>query len=235
MTIQPATAAPSPGSSGGGGAARLAETFDQFLTLLTTQLKHQNPLDPMDSSEFVRQLVQFTQVEQTLSTNKKLDDMIGLQTENRTVGALGYIGKTVEVAAEDLPLVDGAATLTYRVDQPVANAKIVIKDANGTVLFSLPASSEQGSHRFVWDGKGPDGEQLPDGAYKAAVSASDAEGNSVALDSAIVARVTGLESGEDGLMLELGPVRAPASAVVAVHDTTVAASEPTADATTTNQ
>ena len=228
MASTPATAAPvSPASSGGGSAARLAENFDQFLMLLTTQLRHQNPLDPMDSNEFVRQLVQFTEVEQAVATNQKLDDMIELQSANRTLGALGYLGRTVEVAGPDLPLVDGSASLTYRVDAAVTGAKVVIKDANDTVLFSLPVSAEPGAHGFAWDGSGPGGVQLPDGAYRVSVTATDSDGNIVALDSAVIARVTGLESGADGLMLELGPVRVSANDVVAVRESAAAATATT--------
>ena len=59
--------------------ASLAETFDTLLTLLTTQLQYQDPLDPMDTNEFTSQLVEFTGVEQAISTNKKLDQLISLQ------------------------------------------------------------------------------------------------------------------------------------------------------------
>ena len=76
-------------------SASLAETFDTFLTLLTTQLQYQDPLDPMDTNEFTSQLVEFTSVEQAMATNKKLDSLIALQNSMQINDAVGYIGKTV--------------------------------------------------------------------------------------------------------------------------------------------
>src|SRR3546814_13785327 len=75
--------------------ASLAETFDTFLTLLTTQLQHQDPLNPMDTNEFTSQLVEFTGVEQAISTNQKLDALIGLQADRQLNDAVGYIDKLV--------------------------------------------------------------------------------------------------------------------------------------------
>ena len=91
----------------------LAETFDTFLTLLTTQLQYQDPLDPMDTNEFTSQLVEFTGVEQAISTNKKLDSLISLQTDMQLNNAVGYIGKTVSADSIMLMLQDGQSTITY--------------------------------------------------------------------------------------------------------------------------
>ena len=78
--------------------AKLAENFDTFLQLLTTQLQHQDPLSPMESNEFVAQLVQFSEVEQAIASNKSLEKLIDLQNTNQATAAIGYIGQTVEAA-----------------------------------------------------------------------------------------------------------------------------------------
>ncbi|MCC7047960.1 MAG: hypothetical protein IT562_14710, partial [Alphaproteobacteria bacterium] len=74
--------------------SKLAENFDQFLTLLTTQLKNQDPLSPMDSAQFTQQLVSFAGVEQQINTNKNLETLLSLQKSNQMVGALDLMGKT---------------------------------------------------------------------------------------------------------------------------------------------
>src|SRR3546814_13851877 len=93
--------------------ASLAETFDTFLTLLTTQLQHQDPLNPMDTNEFTSQLVEFTGVEQAISTNQKLDALIGLQADMQLNDAVGYIDKLVGADGIILMLQDGDSTITY--------------------------------------------------------------------------------------------------------------------------
>src|SRR5205085_2047584 len=75
----------------------LANNFTQFLTLLTTQLKNQNPLDPMDTNQFTQQLVQFAQVEQQLKSNDQLSTLVSLQKTTQSTAALNYVGHMVAV------------------------------------------------------------------------------------------------------------------------------------------
>lgn len=107
------TTGASSGSGSGGLSASIGADYNNFLTLLTTQLKHQDPLSPMDTTQFVQQLVQFSQVEQSITTNKKLDSLISLSGNNQAVGALGYIGKTIESNGDTGTLADGSARFTY--------------------------------------------------------------------------------------------------------------------------
>lgn len=74
---------------------KLAEDFDQFLNLLTTQLQNQDPLNPMDSNEFTNQIVQFSQVEQAINTNQKLDSLVSLQLASISGAALNYVGMDI--------------------------------------------------------------------------------------------------------------------------------------------
>src|SRR5262245_29800369 len=92
---------------------KLTENFDQFLALLTTQLKNQDPLSPMDSSEFTNQLVQFAGVEQQIATNKNLESLVTLQKSSQVMGALELMGKKVEVSGTTVPLQDKSATFVY--------------------------------------------------------------------------------------------------------------------------
>ena len=81
---------------------KLADDFQQFLTLLTTQLQNQDPLSPMDSTEFTNQLVQFAQVEQSINSNQKLDDLVALQLSSISSVALGYVGMDISYISSDM-------------------------------------------------------------------------------------------------------------------------------------
>src|SRR3954468_21748675 len=80
----------------------LAGNFNTFLTLLTTQLKNQNPLDPLDTNQFTQQLVQFAQVEQQMKSNDQLQTLVSLQQSAQATAALSYVGSTV--------VLDGSST-----------------------------------------------------------------------------------------------------------------------------
>src|SRR5436305_350324 len=94
----PGNTSTTPATSKTGGAASIGKTFDQFLTLLTTQLKNQDPLSPTDSSQFTSQLVQFSQVEQAIDTNTKLDTLIATNQSNQLLQASTFLGHDVEAA-----------------------------------------------------------------------------------------------------------------------------------------
>lgn len=98
--------------SRGTGISNLAENFDNFLTILITQLQNQDPLSPMESNEFTSQLVQFTGVEQQVLQNKNLEELIRLQSANQTLSAVSFIGKLVEATGDTNTLTDGEATFS---------------------------------------------------------------------------------------------------------------------------
>src|SRR3546814_13205019 len=90
----------------------ISATFDSFLTLLTTQLRYQDPISPMDTNEFTSQLVQFSQVEQSIQQNDNLETLIALQGANQIAFAASLTGKNVEIAGDALELEEGES-LTY--------------------------------------------------------------------------------------------------------------------------
>ena len=196
----------------------LAQTFDTFLSLLTTQLQNQDPLDPMKSEEFTQQLVQFTGVEQAINTNKKLDQLIQINSGNQINGLVSFIGNTVEVTSDQLALTDGAATITYDLDSNAANTTVSIVDQTGRTVRTLSAETAAGKHRLVWDGLSASGAQLPDGIYNFSIAAVDADNATVPVVAGTQGRVTGIEVLDDGIHFNLGPLSVPASSVVAVHE-----------------
>jgi flagellar basal-body rod modification protein FlgD len=167
----------------------IAGNFQTFLTLLTTQLKNQNPLDPLDTNQFTAQLVQFAGVEQQLKQNDQLATLVSLQKSAQSTAALEFVGKTVSVDGATAPLQDGAATWGLTVPKP-ATATINIKSATGQTVYSGNYSLDAGARQpFVWDGKDSSGLQWPDGNYTIAITAKDANGQPVAVATEIEAPV----------------------------------------------
>ena len=196
---------------------RLAENFDTFLKLLTTQLKYQDPLEPMKSNEFVSQLVQFSQVEQAIESNKSLEKLLALQTTSQTTAALNYIGSVIEATGAIAPLQNGKAEYRYTLDQDADATLLVISDADGVVVSSTAGKTLTGTHDFIWDGLDRSGKTMPPGNYRLTVTARDSEGALIEATTTVAGRVTGIRTDETGAILMLDDVEIPLSDVSAVR------------------
>ena len=178
-TALPATS--SSGSLSSTAGSTLAGNFQTFLTLLTTQLQNQNPLDPLDTNQFTQQLVQFAGVEQQLKTNDSLATLVSLQQTTQATQALGFVGKTATVDGSTTALTNSSASWNLGVVSN-ANVNISITNSTGQTVFSNQYSVQAGQNQpFTWDGKGTDGTQWPDGQYKLTATATDTAGNTVAV------------------------------------------------------
>ena len=183
----------------------LSADMDTFLTMLTTQLQYQDPLDPMDAAEYTNQLVQYSNVEQAIQTNTKLDNLLNLSIYNLGVQASTYVGKTVQAIGDMMPLDGGVGKATYTLSKNVSECTIVVKDANGNVVYNTIGENSAGAHDFVWDGKNSAGEQRPDGAYQIVVNTTVPSGEtSAAVTTTVFGRVTGVASDDSGIYLGLG-------------------------------
>ncbi|EME71151.1 flagellar hook capping protein [Paramagnetospirillum caucaseum] len=192
-TVDNAAAAANAASTGTGssaGKATLGSNFNTFLTMLTTQLKHQDPLSPMDSTQFTNQLVQFSSVEQQINANSNLEKLIKLQQTSQTSQGISYLGQTVEVAGTDLPLQDGAASLSYTLPKEARDVKIQIKDSSGTLVNTATGETSSGRHEMSWNGKDSSGTQLGDGRYSISVVATAADGSAITATSTTFGRIT---------------------------------------------
>ena len=184
---------------------QLSADMNTFLTLLTTQLKYQDPLDPMDTAEFTNQLVQYSSVEQAIQTNTKLDTLLNMSMSNLGAQAVSYIGKVAQVLGDVMPMEGGHAKATYTLDKNVSSAVITIKDMSGKIVYSETAETTAGTHEFTWDGKDSDGNQLEDGAYQIVVSTTVPNGESAAnVTTTIFGKVTGVASDSNGVYIGLG-------------------------------
>ncbi len=173
--------------------ATIANNFNTFLQLLTTQLKNQNPLDPLDTNQFTQQLVQFAQVEQQMKSNDQLASLVALTKSAQATTALAYVGSTVVVDGASTRLSGGQASWTLNVNKPVTATVVIKDDATGQTAFSGTFAVNPGSQRFTWDGHGNDGKVWPAGSYTLSATAIDANKQSVALSTEVEAVVDSVD------------------------------------------
>lgn len=200
------------------GLNTLANNFQQFLSLLTTQLKNQDPLSPMDTNQFTQQIVQMTSVQQQLLSNNLLTTLVsqGLST------SVNYIGKTVTASAPTQTLTAGQANWTYNLPATATSANITINDSNNNLVWSGSAPSlTQGSHSFSWNGKDLKGVQLPDGGtYTMVVSAKNQSGAALASQITTTGVVSGVTQQNGTAYLTVGGSQVPMSAVLSIQSGT---------------
>jgi flagellar basal-body rod modification protein FlgD len=179
----------------------IASNFDTFLSLLTTQLQNQNPLDPLDTNQFTQQLVSFTGVEQQLRTNEFLESLLSLSKVGTDVTALGFVGMNVTAQGTTTELRDGLA-VWYLTSPGPAQATISVQDANGSTVFTETKTLETGTQPYQWNGRTSTGTMAPDGSYKIVINAKDAGGQTVAIDTSFSGIVDQVDvSGEEPVLL----------------------------------
>ncbi|MEQ9642703.1 MAG: flagellar hook assembly protein FlgD [Alphaproteobacteria bacterium] len=214
-------------SDAAGARKSLAGNFDTFLTLLTTQLRNQDPLDPLDSNEFTQQLVQFTSVEQQIAANENLEKILAAMQVDQTSTALGFIGKQVDadLAANGLAE-DGAATWLYTLPSNAERVVLTIADADGKLVYAGEGEKLAGNHDFTWDGNDNAGNRLPPGLYTLSVAARDGSDGVIETEIAVRGVVDGATTTDDGSAAVLvGGQPIPLSAVTRVVEATAADSE----------
>ncbi|MBI3608647.1 MAG: flagellar hook assembly protein FlgD [Nitrospirae bacterium] len=188
-----------------------------FLRLLTTQLQYQDPLKPMDNVQFVTQLAQFSQLEQTTDLKNRMDSSLQYLASLNTYGAAGLLGREVQVSGGGLSLgSERPMTLQYRV---AGNARVGIRvtDATGTTVRFIDAGAQAaGAHEAAWDGRDNQGRLLPNGQYTYQVSAVDTAGDPVTSTTFTVGRVTGVSTEGGAVSLTVNGERVAASDVVGI-------------------
>lgn len=204
--------------------ATLSNDFDEFLNLLTTQLKNQDPLSPMDSTEFTNQLVMFSQVEQQIKANDTLENLLTMQTLNLTALGVSFIGKDVEVAGDTFITADAGASvaMSYAMPESASSATISILDEDGNVVYSQAAELSSGRHDFVWNGKDNSGNPAAAGTFEVRIGATGTEGKSLNVTTYVPGHVNGLESADDGsLMLVIGDEKISITDVRKIFEPTI--------------
>jgi flagellar basal-body rod modification protein FlgD len=196
---------------------------DQFLKMLVTQLRNQDPLNPMDGQEFAAQLAQFTSVEQLLNISDVLahnGDMNALLAQSVNSGvAAGLIGKSVQAVGNTVNW-DGenAVPINFELADAAEVVSVTIRNEAGLAVrtFELTGRSS-GDHSLEWDGLDASGSNVAAGSFTYEVSATDVAGNSVEAQSYVRGKVDRITFGQDGIMLWIGKIRVPMSDVESVE------------------
>lgn len=200
----PATA-PADGATTGNTSSTtpgIADNFQTFLTLLTTQLKNQNPLDPLDTNQFTQQLVQFAGVEQQLKSNDQLKSLVALQKSSQATEALVYVGNTVSVDGSTTKF-DKTATWNMTAAKDT-NAVVSITNSAGNTVYSGNFNIKSGGSSFMWDGKSNDGTSNPAGVYKLTATGKDANGKDVAISTEVQGIVDSVDLTSSPALLSIG-------------------------------
>ena len=188
--------------------ASIAQNFDAFLLLLTTQLKNQSPLDPLDTNQFTQQLVQFASVEQQLKSNDTLNALLTSSRVSAASTAASFVGMQVTADGTTSRLSNGKAEWSI---QPARNAQValIVKDAQGNVVAAQTVAMAAGAQRFAWNGITTTGTRARDGDYTLSVSARDPAGQSVSVKTEVSGRVDSVDLSGDAAVLMVGSSRVP--------------------------
>ncbi|MDR3473991.1 MAG: flagellar hook capping FlgD N-terminal domain-containing protein [Devosia sp.] len=182
----------SSGTSTTSSSGTIAGNFNEFLSLLTTQLKNQNPLNPLDTNQFTQQLVEFSSVEQQLKSNDYLQTLVQATQNSSNNAAVSYIGKTVTASGVNSDLKNGAATWSFTVPQAAA-VTVTIKDSSGNQVYTETGQLGAGAGQFNWDGTKTDGTTAPDGTYSISITGKSSGGAYVAVSTETTGVVTGAD------------------------------------------
>ncbi len=199
---------------------QIAGTLDSFLRMLTTQLQNQDPISPMETTEFTNQLVGFATVEQAIAQNRRLDQLIGLQSGGRLGEALGYLGHTVEVAGDGFAYTGGEIGLTYSLPRSAHRLAYEIVAETGNVVWRGSAPTTAGRHVIEWDGSTQAGTAAPAGNYQLRVNAVTESGEPVPATTYTTGRVTGAETRNGETVLMIGTAAIALGDVLAVRSDT---------------
>ncbi len=214
------------------GSIKLFDNFETFLTLLTTQLKNQDPLSPLDSNEFTAQLTQMAGVEQQLLTNDLLKGLVEAQNGSALSNAAAYIGKEATAIWSTVRLEDGTANWSYELGENAKTVSLEVLNAKGQVVWRGDAPEKTtGVHDFVWDGKTTGGGQLDDGGvYSLRVTAKDAADKAIQSQTLVRGRVTSVEMYDGTAYVTIGKSILPLENLISLEERAATTTPPPADA-----
>jgi len=214
-----------PTTKAGVAKEKLNKDLNRFLNLLTTQLKNQDPLSPMDATQFTSQLVQFASVEQQIYQNANLEKLVSIQQTNQVSTMVSFIGNTIEASGNQVPLENGNAKSTYVLDptadqSPVANEiAITVQDSTGATVYNTAGDTTPGKKEFVWDGTNNSGTAQDPGLYTVVVTAQDRAGNLINVKQTAFGRVTGAGAQQGVVQLYMGDVVTSLDKVLSISET----------------
>lgn len=221
--------------------------FQNFLKLLTTQLKNQDPTNPADTNNLTQEIASLSQVEQQIATNKNLTDLNTLLTNSQTTNSqatattnstlqqllslfssnqynnmAGNIGKEIDATGNSISLQGGAGLLAYNLPANTSSATITITNSAGKTVYSGSGPTAAGRNEVTWGALSNDGTQAPDGIYHFSVTAKDAAGNALSATTYTTGIVTSADTSGGTTNLSIGPnLSVPFSSVISIRQPSV--------------
>ena len=191
-------------NGGSGGSKGVAESEqNKFMTLLVTQMKNQDPLNPLDNAQMTSQLAQLSTLSGIEKLNTTLEGFITGFQSGQALHAANMIGRAVLVPGEETSLENGQAVFGVELEEPADKATVNIRDAEGNLVHSMDLGAQDaGVIPLAWDGKTADGATLPDGKYKVEVVAT--RGSDIMQGKALTfGEVLSVSVGPQGIRLNL--------------------------------
>ncbi|MFT3976489.1 MAG: flagellar hook assembly protein FlgD [Sphingomonas bacterium] len=188
---------------------KLNADFNMFLKLLTTQMQNQDPLSPMDTSQYTQQLVQFSQVEQSIEQTSTLKSILGSLGTQNLAQASSLIGRQVETGSAVAGLGEQPAQWGWSAGRAVATLTATITDANGRLVDTRTLSGGAASGSMIWDGETSAGRQMAPGSYSLSLKALDANGNDVPVTVNGTGRVNDVQLANGAVMVTVNGAQFP--------------------------
>jgi flagellar basal-body rod modification protein FlgD len=203
------------GNTGTNALQSLSGNFSNFLQMLMTQLKNQDPSQPLDSNQFTSELVQFSQVEQQINTNSNLTQLIQLSQASQVEQSASMLGKPVTVNSGKLTLQSGQAEINFNASssQPVG---ITVYNQAGVAIATTTMTTSAGINHWTWNGQETNGVTAPDGAYTVQVQAIGGNGASAQVPFTVTGTATAVQNNAGTVDLQMGGLNVPFSSVVSV-------------------
>ncbi len=178
---------------------------DAFLQLLVTQLKLQDPSNPLDDKQLTAQLAQFSSLESLKNIEEGVKDLSSKLDNNTILSGIKFLGTRVKAPGKDVVKNgDSISQVSYRLNGDATRVYVNIFDANGNIVNTVELGAKmEGEYNFTWDGKDFDGNELPDGTYKVSFGAEGQNGESVLVDCEVAGKVIGVTKQDNTLILQL--------------------------------
>ncbi len=183
---------------------KLNNDFSTFLTLLTTQLQNQDPLDPLDSNEFTQQLVAFSGVEQQIQTNANLEKLASLTQLNNMAGASSFLSHEAIIASPNATLEGGDAVWDYQITEGANDVTLKIFDSAGALVYQQNGESKLGTHQFKWNGLTTDGTTRTEGSFTLSVEGTNDEGNDLHTPIFVTDRIVAVDTQGEQPIFQVG-------------------------------
>lgn len=199
------TVASAAASTGTTALGKLTSNYSDFLKMLMTQLKNQDPTSPMDTNAFTTELVQFSSVEQQINTNTSLTQLIQLTQSGQLLQSSSMVGHTVAVSGTSMPVQNSAGNIQFTA-QSAGSVNVNVYNSTGTLLAQNVVNATVGINNWQWNARDSNGTIQPDGAYKIAVTGTGKTGSTTELPFNILGLATGVVKNGPTLQLQMGSV-----------------------------